>query len=305
MLAFILLIFTVLVWGLTIAILGQAVYAIHPFYFALIKFLPSSIALITTLWYTEGKKAFTINKQFILASFIGTLSFMGFNVFVFFGVKFTSTVNTSILIACLPIITIAFSLLYFKQKFNLITLFVIVGATITVLYLTLQGNLLAIYNLFTLGSFAGNVIILCGLVLAVLSSVFVHKFSNYSALKYTTITVTSGVMFAIVLIIIFSIAGKMPAFNFTFAKTMWLKLLFVAVFGGAIAQYTFIKGIKLIGLGNAVAFTTLQPVVVIVYNYIYKIPVKNYELTASAIIILLLFVLVYDIKRKEKLNTKI
>jgi Permeases of the drug/metabolite transporter (DMT) superfamily len=176
-----------------------------------------------------------------------------FRVFLFFGLKFTSAIESSLITSTSPAMVglLAFFLLKEKLSLNRVIgiIFVVVGLLIVNVYssATISSNI---------NSMKGNALILIAIAGEALFSIL-SKMTNNIPPIYRTTLIT---LFAAVFFIPFSIYDIL---HFDFTKinyTAFLSILYYGTFVSVISYILWFKGISKVPASNAAVFTGIMSV---------------------------------------------
>jgi drug/metabolite transporter (DMT)-like permease len=285
-----------IIWGIMLVIGKSTLEVISPFYFVLIRYLPSAILLVLILFIKEGLHSIKLDKKFFLAVLLGLISFVGFNLFVWIGVGFSSAIVAAILMTLMPLITLLMSWIIFKKKPHISTLFIIGIAFIGVLMVITNGETSFIKQL----NFWGSLLILFGVALSVVAAMGISHFKDWSMLKYTAITTTSGALFVGLLTIILTFFSqiKVP----TVSELLYFKweLIYVGTITGTLAMLIWYSGIKIVGVTDSMLFSNLNPIVVVFISILIGIHITLFQLIGSIITVSVMLLHYLNVKRLNK-----
>jgi len=234
---------------------GKLVIQSFPLFLASeLRFLLASLILIPLLIIVEGipsinrKDCFFIFLQALCGVFL-------FNIFLLYGLTFTSALEAGIITSTLPAIMVCLSFLFFKEKITkrtgLALLFVIVG--------TLAINLPTTNPSFTQNSarWLGNLLIL----LAVIGEALFLILGKVVEKRVSPLTVSTLVsLFGAVLFFPFAI---FQAKDFSFQSvnmTDWLLICYLSIVVTILGFIFMYAGLKKVSTNNASVLTGILPI---------------------------------------------
>ena len=225
----------------------------------------SPMVIVFLRWAIVSSILFILKYQKILNSlnllkgkliwlfFMGAFGYTGFNSLFYISAKYTSAINLGIIQGTMPAIVLVGSLLFFKEKTNLIQISGLLLTFIGVLILVSQGNL---EILLLLALNYGDLIMFF--------SCFLYSGFTLGLRKKPNID-------PFVLMFFFSITALIASFpgllvenylnliNWPNSKKDIYLILYIALVPSLIAQLFFIRGVELIGADKASLFINLVP----------------------------------------------
>ncbi|MBL0387622.1 DMT family transporter [Tumebacillus sp. ITR2] len=253
-LIYILLVCSTVFWGGNFNAGKLAVDHLPPFTAAALRFGLASIVMLLILFAKEKINKEALKQNFWSFVLLGLIGVFGFNVLFFVGLKYTSAVNGSLIMATNPLITVLFAIFILKDKFTVQRAIGFLLSLIGVVAVICKGSL---DTLTSLNFSGGDLIILGGNICWALYGVLGRKIvKNSTPLLTTTITMVIGA----VVMIPFALAEtqKMPLLDQP--GSLWGAILFMALLGSVLAYLWWNQGIAKIGAGNTSIFFNLVPV---------------------------------------------
>lgn len=184
---------TVLI-GIMFPVMTDALTHIDPFTFTSLRYLIAGSAFAVLLCVREGKSAWRANGESLwLAWLLGSVGFCGFGSFVFLGQQLAGpqgALTASIMMATQPMMGLLLNSLVRKTMPPVVTLLFIVLSFAGVSLVVTGGDLSA--ALHEPQHFSANALILVGALCWVIYTFGAQRFSQWSALKYTTLTTWLG-----------------------------------------------------------------------------------------------------------------
>lgn len=217
------------------------------------RFLIATIIIFMILIKTEEN--WKINKQDLKTFLVlGVVGMVGYHVFFFLSLKYTSATNSSLIGATNPIVTTMLACIFLKDKITYKNILGILISLFGVILITTNGNISALFNMkFNIGDILMMVAVLCWATYGVLSKKVLEV---YSPIKITSYAFLTCVIVLIPLVILEKPWVYIP--NTTFNG--WMSVIYMAIFpsvGGYLIQQ---MSIKKIGPTKTSLFINLVPV---------------------------------------------
>lgn len=276
-------------WGAMFPVADHALAYIDPFYFSTIRYGAVAIILVIFLWLKEGRQAFRFEGKGKLFVFYGTMAFTVYNVLIFFGQMLmgkSGVMVASIMEALMPMITIGV-LWGFKhvkpKKYMLISM---VMAFIGAIFVITKGDinffLTLKYNLLSLS------FILIGVVGWVIYTMGGSSFSDWSTLRYSTLTCVFGTIVTGILTVLFTINGYVSMPHIGTISAVKYDLLFMIVLPGLVALLSWNYGVKILSSVNAILFINFVPITTLVIMMIQGYEITIFDVAGTLLVILAL-----------------
>ena len=264
------IIFSMIFWGFSFVWTNQLLHAGLPMYCLLIsRLLISAILLIfTTL----------LSKQFIRlqrSDFKWFLLLVLFEPFLYFigetyGILLTDSASiSSIIVSTIPVFTMITAYMIYREKLAKINVFGVFCALIGVVVCLLNKDLeIGIHPL-------GFAMLMLAIFSATGYSLIIKKLSE----KYNPITIVIVQNFLGALFFMPFMPFEITALSdFSFSFTNLYPLFLLAIFPSTIAFLTYIKAVKQIGVAKASMFSTLIPIITLLFSGLIgqeKISLRN------------------------------
>jgi len=239
-----------LIWGAASPIFKLALTNISPFTLAYFRFSLASLILFPLAY----KKLRVERSDFLKFLFIGLLGITVNITFYFFGLRLTSSISTSIIIALEPVFILLASLIFLKEKpKNNIWLGIIIS---------LIGFLIVIAKTLTNGDKTGSLLGDSFIIIAVMAYAGQTIFTKELSQKYEAITITFWSF-------IIGTISFIPFLLFDASNPEWLKdlsykgilgILYGAVFSSATAYFLYNWGIKHIEVSKTAVLNYLNTI---------------------------------------------
>ncbi|MCL2567074.1 MAG: DMT family transporter [Alphaproteobacteria bacterium] len=284
-----------IIWGILFIMATPIFQEVSPIYFAIVRFLPSTMVALIILFFVEGRTAFRVDKRFLFVMLIGAFAMIGFNVIVWIGIKLSSGVMGAIFQPIQPLFAIIVSFILFRQKFNALTFITIIIAFFGVFFAASEGNL----AFLTQGEPMGFFLIFIGSFMVVFTGIFGPRFKDYSVLKFTVVTNGSGVVALLIFAFVENSLGFAPLPSMENILNVKWELLYTGILAGTLPNLIWYKGAKIIGAVNMMLVSNLVPVVTISGSILIGFGVSYYELIGTAIIFVAMGIHYYNVKRNH------
>lgn len=241
------------------------------------RYIFGVVPLIFISWKAISKVRFT-RESFKGILLVGAIGLFGFNLFFFYGLKYTEAVNAALIVSLNPITTILLSSFLLKTS---LTKYHGIGAIVSlvgVIYLLTKGSLAI---LFALTFNFGDLLIFIANTLFALHHVWVKKYSSsFSNLSFTGLT---NIICLLGFLIIMPFDGKMISTDHSFYY--WISAVGIGVLGTAAAYLLWNKGINHLGASKGGLFMNVVPLAAAVVAIILGENLYSYHIISGLLII--------------------
>lgn len=250
---YIILIITMLIWGLN-AVAGKlAVGHVSPLLLTFLRWMLAT-AFILMISYKNLIEDWPILRPRLLYLFLlAGFGYSGFNALMYFGLNHTSALNISIIQATVPILIFFINYLFFRERASFIQFFAFFLTVLGILLIASNGDLTTLSN-FQIN--IGDLLMLVAVVFYSFYTVFlrwkpdVHWKSLMSILAICALIIS-----------IFPALYEWNAGNMLLPDNQgMLLLLFIAIFPSLVSQVLFIRATDRLGANRAGLFVNLVPV---------------------------------------------
>ena len=242
-------------WGSNFNAGASVVADASPFAVATERFFIATIIIMIFMLLKDRTSIIALQKNWIAFIALGLLGITGFNLAFFIGLKTTSAINGSLIMATSPITTALLAAMIDKHKISLIQT---VGMLISLFGVVIVVSNGSIMNLISLNFSSGDLIIMLGNLAWATYTVGSRKYiSNSTPLQTTTYTMLFGTI-GILLFTVYNNNLLISLNNITIKNH--LILVYMAVCGTVLAYLFWNFGIKEIGAANTAVFFNLVPV---------------------------------------------
>lgn len=268
------------IWGGTFVparILSQEFSAVTISFY---RFLIASIFLLIVLVHRKQHHLQLSFQNISLMSILGLSGIFAYNIFFFLGVQTVAAGKASVIISINPAITALFASLFLKEIMGwkkLVGVFLALFGVITVIS---QGD----YNSILNGGFDIGEAYLIGCVFSWLVYTVVGKkaLKKFNSLQATTWACVFGTIF----LFPFAIYDGIQIFPYHASFTQWSYLLYLGVFGSALAFMWFYEGVKYLGAGKAASFINISPMVGLITGFLFLNETIDLSLLIGGVIVL-------------------
>ncbi|MDR3591115.1 MAG: DMT family transporter [Negativicutes bacterium] len=238
---------------------------IPPFTLTCIRFCIATPLIFWALWL--GREDFSLphKSEWPVLAVLSLLGTLGFNVFLYSAVRYTSAINTSLINAMGPIITVVLGLLFFKEKLQANKLLGIGVSLIGVFMVVTNADWEVIETLqLNPGDGLMGIAVLSFSSYVVLSRVVMKNY-RLSPLKVTAYTFLLCTLFSFPGAIYEGMVGYLPRITIL----QWVFIMYMAVFGSVLAYLFQLTAVQKIGAANFVIFNNLIPVFTIILSILF------------------------------------
>ena len=251
--AHLLLILTTLGWATNIISAKLAIEEVSPIMLIFLRWGIVSI-LLFTLKYNEIVTSFSkIKGRIIWILLMGGVGICSFNALFYIAAKYTTGINLGIIQSCLPALVILSAYIFFNSKINIYQFLGLILTFCGVIFIVSQGSL---NTIFQLSFYTGDIIMILDVIC----------YSGYTLglqkrPKINSLTLFSYISFAAWITTVPLLSIELY-FNQSFLPTQfgWFLIIYIAIVPSLICQIYYIRGVDLIGPGQAGLYTNLVPV---------------------------------------------
>lgn len=256
------LLFTTLFWGGTF-VAGRIVSQnVGPFSIAFQRFAIASILLILLTLKIEGKLPALKKIQILPVILLGMTGIFTYNIMFFKGLKIIEASRASLIIATCPVFITIFSVIFLKEKINLIKgLGIIISVSGAIIVIS-KGN---IEQMFKTGLGRGELYIFCCVLswvaYSLIGKALMKTFSPLASVSYSVI------VGAVALFIPACFEGVLQKFSHQSLRD-WACISYLGVFGTVIGFVWYYQGVQRLGPTKAGLFINFVPIFAILCAFI-------------------------------------
>ena len=293
-------------WGAMFPVAHAAFKYIDPFYFTIIRYGSVTIILVAILLWKEGKQAFQLEGKGFYLWFFGTMAFTIYNLFIFWGedlLGLSGVMIASIMESLMPMISIVIFWMFFKKRPHPFTLTCVFVSFIGALLVITKGDIGAFLS--ATDDFIPSMLIFIAVVGWVIYTMGGSEFSNWSALRYSTLSCLLGTITALVITIGTTLFGYTPAPSVNDVIAVSPHLLFMIIFPGVIALLGWNIGVSILSPLNGLLFINFVPVTTLIISTFQGNPITMFDLIGTVFIIVSLLsnnIFVRILQKKNKIG---
>jgi drug/metabolite transporter (DMT)-like permease len=246
--------------GATFNLAAYAVHSFSPSGAAAWRFGIAAVVMLALLAMREKGNFGALRRNAGLFLLLGIVGVFGFNLLFFVGMKHTSPVNGSLIMATNPLVTTVLAALLLHEKITFRQWAGMLGSLAGVLLVITHGSW-EIMRTLSLNSgdlavLGGN---LCWALYGVLGKRFIRASTNLANTTYTMVVGALG-------LIAVSVADPNPVALSEIPAGAWGAILFMAVCTSVIGYLVWNRGIAELGASRTSLFFNLVPVVTMIIS---------------------------------------
>jgi drug/metabolite transporter (DMT)-like permease len=271
---------TALAWGGQFVVGKSALGAIDAFPLSTVRYAAASLLWIVVLVALEGRAALRLDGRGRRLFWLGTLGFAGFNLFAYTGLAHARPQSASLIVALGPLLT-ALVLWHRTRVRPSRTTFTLLGVALAGVALVISGGHPTTIVTGSIGW--GDALVLVGVFSFVLYGLGAAEFSDFSPLRYTTLTASLGWLTIAAATAVALGAGLVPMPS---AHALWSttpQIAYLTVPGAFVAVLTWNAAIGRIGPQNAVLFGNLIPITTFTIEIVRGYRPNAIELAGAAL----------------------
>lgn len=235
-------------------------------------------------------------KHFTGILIVGILGLFCFNILMFWGLMFTSSINASLIISLSPITTLFITYFTFGTSINYKQFLGAFIGLIGVAYLLSKGDLL---NLNQLMLSKGDILVLFAMVLSSFYHIWIKKYALDIPNQHFTFFTNLICLVSFILITPFFIEPHSINYGFQF----WIVSILFGVFGTAITYSFWNKGVSEIGASKAGIFMNIVPLSTAIISVLLGKELTQFHIISGVLIVIgLIF---SQMKRRKTASNKV
>lgn len=293
------LLLTVVIWGLQFPIAKTAFETVDAFHSAVFRFGVPTLIMIALLLMFEGRRGFVVNRESSEIALLGVLGMCATPSLIFGGLMLTRPEIAAVIVATQPIMSVMVQRLWQKEKPDLLsTICVLVAFLGVVTVVTRWDTSLSL----TRTELTGDLMILSGAFCWVVYSIACGKYPDWSNLRLTAWTMTTGTVGNFLLVVVLVSAGWLAVPTAGDWYQVRYELIFLAFVGVMVAMYGWNSGSRMLGAINAMLFVNLIPVVTFSVRYLQGHRFEWIEVAGATLVIFALLTQNLALRRKLRLQ---
>lgn len=274
-------------WGAMFPVAHAAFKHIDPFYFTIIRYGSVSIILVVILLWKEGKQAFRLEGRGLRLWFYGTMAFTVYNLFIFWGEDLlgqSGVMVASIMESLMPMISIVIAWVIFKNRPYFFTLICVLVSFIGAVFVITKGDIQAFLG--ATNHLIPSMLIFVAVIGWVIYTMGSSEFSDWSALRYSTLSCLLGTITAIVITVGTTLFGHTTVPSLTDITVVSPHLLFMIIFPGVVALLGWNIGVSILSPLNGLLFINFVPVTTLLISILQGNTVTLFDIIGTVFIII-------------------
>jgi drug/metabolite transporter (DMT)-like permease len=251
--AYVLLVFTTLIWGANAVAARLAVGEVSPMMLTFSRWIVCCLALglCARQQIAQHWRALLPSWRFI--ALMGTLGFTGFNALFYAAAHHTTAINIAIIQGTIPVLVLLGSLLFFRTRIGGLQS---LGVAITLAGIVVVASGGHPAQLAALGFNIGDVWMILASLLYAAYALGLRRRPDVPAIVFFAATAAVACLVSVPLLVAEIATGGF----FVPTSKGWALILFVGLLPSFISQVTFIHAVGLIGPARAGVFLNLVPI---------------------------------------------
>lgn len=248
---------TAVTWGGQFVVGKSALDQLNAFPLTTVRYAVAAALWLVVLAVFEGRSALRLDGRGLRLFWLGTLGFAGFNLLAYTGLAHSRPQSASLIVALGPLLTALVLWRRTGRRPSRVTFGFLALALAGVVLVISGGHPSTIVN----GSIGwGDALVLAGVFSFVLYGLGAAQFTDFSPLRYTTLTASLGWLTIVVATGVALGTGLVPMPSGSALAATTPQIAYLALPGAGLAVLTWNSAIGLIGPQNAVLFGNLIPV---------------------------------------------
>lgn len=276
---FILLVLATTFWGANFNVGKYAVEHMGPIAVAAWRFGLAAVGMLALLLARQKIAWPSIKENLLTYVVMGAVGVFGFNACFFFGLKLTTPINGSLIMALNPMLTVLLSALILGEKITPRQIFGLSMSFAGVLIVVSNGSLA---SLIKLGISVGDLVIFVGNLCWALYAVIGKRFLKKSTpLQTTTFSMIAG---ALMLAALAGVRGEAVSLSSQLPGVV-AAVVFMAFAGSILAYLWWNNAIAELGAARTAVFFDLVPITTMLISISFGARVEPMQLIGSSLVL--------------------
>ena len=251
--AYVLLVFTMLIWGANAVAARLAVGEISPMVLTFLRWTVCCAALLLTSRRRIAEHWHVLRPSWRHIALMGTLGFTGFNALFYAAAHHTTAINIAIIQGTIPVFVLLGSLLVFGTRIGWVQALGVLLTLAGIVVVASQGHLAALASLrFNIG----DLWMIVGCVFYAGYALGLRRRPAVPAVVFFAATAAVAALVSLPRVAIEIVRGE----AFMPTPTGLLLVLFIGLLPSFVSQLTFMQAVSLIGPARAGMFLNLVPI---------------------------------------------
>lgn len=226
------------------------------------RFFFASVILFPVLFMTSKESLKLSGEQWKVAVILGFVGMLGYHVFFFTALKYTTASSASMLAATNPIMTAILLAVFYKEKLSLpklgLLLLALLGVALTITNWHLETLLDMKRNI---GELIMMIAVLCWAGYSILVKKYIHMFKPIVMTAYAFLTCT-------LMVFPFALYEGLVKDSLAATPNAWLSAFYMAFFASVLGYWIQQSSIQKIGPAKTNIFINLVPVFSLILAYV-------------------------------------
>lgn len=246
-------------------LMGGKELKVDPVTLSLLRFVMGGVILFTICFCRYRKELFALRRyDYLAVALLSQLSVVGMSIFLFWGQRYTTATNSSMIMSSSPVLIMLLGL-FFGEKING---FQVVGMIISTLGCMMVIEVISTGGWqYSMGSFKGDLLVLvsasCWAVGAILAKRIMRSLHDLAVTAWSMIFASISLLTIELIMKVTSNAVVMPSDAAT-----WCLVLYLGIFPTAIGFYAWNAALNRISLNTVSVMQYLTPIMTITMAWI-------------------------------------
>lgn len=254
---YLLLVLAPLFWGGNLVAAKMVAHEIDPFLLLASRCVLATLFILPFAWTALKRDWAVVRRYWLVLMTFGAVGYALFNVLLYLGLQSTTGVNAAIVQAALPMLILAANFIVFRVRVFPLQVVGVLLAIFGVIYTATHGNIGRLLTLdVNLGD--GFVILAC---LAYTGYTLALKYRpKMDIMSFMAVTFTGAAITGVAMLALFGGGLGEVAKLGNMSGTVWLVIVYVAIFPSMFSQIAYARGVELVGANRAAQSHNLIPV---------------------------------------------
>lgn len=268
-------------WGGMFPAAKIALTSLDPVTITFVRYVAVSLIFVPFVWF--GKRGAGWSWAGLAGAALGgVIGIAGFNVLMLYGLQHTTPERAAVVMALLPLVTGILRWLIGDERLTAMDFGSLSIASLGVALLVSHGD----PPEFWYGpSGGGELMVVAGVICWASYTIITDRVRSLTAIQYTTIATTTGSLFLAPILAMSATFGWHPAPTVAAVYDVAWPLAYMITLGGAMAIFSWSKGVRLVGSLNAALFINLIPITAFVVGVVAGHSVVSTDLIGGLLVI--------------------
>ncbi|WP_339372776.1 DMT family transporter [Paenibacillus elgii] len=269
-----------LFWGGSFSMAEHVVSEIPPLVAATLRFALAGLLLMLVVTLKSEWNMSVLKQRWKGLLFVSLTGIFGYNALFFLGLKYTSAINGSLIIATMPVFVTVGAVFFLKEAWSGRTGLSLVLSLVGVVVVITKGSFHTFSTLsFNVGDVLFFAALACGVMYGLLGKAVMKEVSPLLA---TTLMTFIGSVFLGGSSLVEGGWGKVPDLSYQ----GWLEMLYMVLFGTLVGYVIFNKGVEQIGASRASIYLNLTPIVTTLFSVVLYDTMMTWQQVLGMVMVL-------------------